>query len=122
VDTKIHVTQYMIDRGRPRSESCCPVALAIDEELRDGLFAGVNWREREIQIWGPDPVQGASVVATLAMPEDVRKFARAFTVFGRDLVAWEPCSFELDIPEELLKSASVSERPDDDKKRHSNES
>jgi hypothetical protein len=94
----------MIRKGRSRSASCHPVALAINEVLRDGLIAGVNWEAQSIDIWGPDPVERAVVIATVSMPEAVRKLSHAFSVFGRDLVAWgPPVDFELDIPQELLR-------------------
>lgn len=89
----INVTQKHIDQGEMVSADCCPIALAVKEKVNIQIY-DVYVGNHYVR------VQGLGF-REIAMPEEAKRFVRSFdNNFG---VGAKPFSFELDLPQEILK-------------------
>jgi len=94
VKLNIKVTQDHIDNGRQSMCNFCPVALAIEERLKDGVTVSVNCLGVGFSICGAPHTQ-------FPLPDIAREFVREFDCAGRHSVI--PIQFDCDISDGLLK-------------------
>lgn len=92
--TTINVTQQHIDKGCRIQASNCPIALAIDELLKEPLQAWVCQSNIGIGAEGEERFRYQENT-----PESAKEFITRFDA-GEPV---EPFSFDLDIPAEFLK-------------------
>jgi len=90
---KISVTQEHIDSGVRNACSRCPVALAIAEHVRNGIFVHVN-RHLAFKNDKDKKYLWESVLLPENVLDLIHHFDRAGTV--------KPIEFDLQIPEEYL--------------------
>jgi len=95
----VEVTQNHIDNGAGGCRNC-PVALAVNSHLKAGYCASAgNCTLKIFSVQGYVGDYDGHAIHACTMPEAARTFIRAF---DRE-AAVNPISFELELPEGLLK-------------------
>ncbi len=101
--TKVNLTLKDLINGKQCVSNCCPIALALERELKDTCEISIGVADVEIWDWN-NKEEGDIEGDIIPLPGEAIEFIITFD--GRETRdKAEPISFDIDIPEKYLKQS-----------------
>lgn len=95
---KFFLNKELLKKGFPRAPLNCPLALLINEKLKDGYFVSIGKKELKFKQFPNMAITIYSIPTPIEAHEFICRFDSGKTK-PEDVL---PCEFEIDIPEEYL--------------------